>query len=118
VPTEYNGIGASKLTFCIITEELAKVSLSCCGIITGQELGLTPILLAGNDEQKKAYFPKIATGDYITAFALTEPGAGSDSVATSAKATLRGEYYVVNGDKCFIVTVILLMCSLFLLKQI
>ncbi len=102
VPAEYGGTGANKLTFCIVTEELAKVSLSCCGIVTAQELGLTPILVAGNEKQKNTYLPRIAAGDYITAFALTEPGAGSDSAAINTKSLRQDKYYVVNGDKCFI----------------
>ena len=102
VPQAYGGIEASKVTFCLVAEELAKVSLAACGIVTSQELGLTPIVIAGNDEQKQKYLPKVATGEYITAFGLTEPGAGSDSAAMGSKAKLNCDQYILNGDKCFI----------------
>lgn len=102
VPAEYGGAGTSKVTLCIAVEELAKVSLACCGILTAQELGLTPIEIGGSEAHKKKYFPKLAKGETISAFGLTEPGAGSDSAAMKTRAVPQGGNYVLNGDKCFI----------------
>lgn len=102
VPEVYGGVGASKLAFCLVTEELAKVSLASCGIVTGQELGLTPLLIGGNDAQKQRYLPGIAAGEQIIAFGLTEPGSGSDSGAMKSIATSRPGGYQLTGNKCFI----------------
>lgn len=102
VPVEYGGVEADKLTFCLVTEEIAKASLACAAIVTGQELGSTPILLAGNEEQKHTYLPQVANGEYIAAFAVTEPEAGSDAAAIQTRATLSGDSYILNGGKCFI----------------
>ena len=99
IPVEYGGVGADKLTFCLVTEEIAN---ACAAIVTGQELGSTPILLAGNKEQKQAHLPRVASGEYIPAFGLTEPEAGSDAAAIQTRATLAGDSYVLNGGKCFI----------------
>jgi len=114
IPREYGGVGADKVAFCLVTEEIAKASLACAGIVTGQELGAMPILIAGNDEQKQRCFPKIASGEHVTAFGLTEPGAGSDTASMQMKATLDGNEYVLNGDKCFITNGAMAdICSLF-----
>lgn len=102
IPVEYGGVGADKLTFCLVTEEIAKASLACAAIVTGQELGSTPILLAGNKEQKQKYLPPVASGECIAAFALTEPEAGSDTVAIQTRAIRDGDSYILNGGKCFI----------------
>ncbi len=102
IPIAYGGAGASKLAFCIAVEELAKISFSCCIIVTAQELGLCPILIAGTEEQKKKYLPALAKGQAISAFGLTEPGAGSDTAAMSTRAVLKGDNYILNGEKCFI----------------
>ncbi len=102
VPEEYGGMGADFLTFCVVIEELARVDASCSLIPASQELGLMPIKLAGSQEQKERYLPRLASGEDIAAFALTEPGAGSDVTAISTTATRTDDGYVLNGSKCFI----------------
>lgn len=102
MPAEYGGAGADTLTNCLAIEEIAKASVACTAIITTQELGSKPILLAGNEEQKQRYLPRIAKGEYISAFGLTEPDAGSDAAAIQTRAALDGDSYTLNGRKCFI----------------
>ena len=102
MPEEYGGVGADTLTVCLAIEEIARGSVACTAIITAQELGSKPILLAGNEEQKQRYLPRIAKGEYISAFGLTEPDAGSDAVAIQTRAALDGDSYTLNGRKCFI----------------
>lgn len=102
VPEEYGGSGADMLTYCLVVEEVARACASTSLIIAAQELGLMPILLAGSEEQKQKYLPKIAKGDLICAFGLTEPNAGSDAGGIRTKARREGDHYVLNGNKCFI----------------
>src|SRR5699024_3132291 len=67
-----------------------------------QKLGSLPIVLAGSDEQKERWFPKLASGEWLVAFALTEAAAGSDVAANRMRATREGDSYVLNGGKRFI----------------
>lgn len=102
IPEEYGGFGAGSMGMCLVTEELSKVcgGISLAFAATG--LGCYPILLHGSDEQKQKYLPKIAAGDSLAAFALTEAEAGSDvsNVRTTAKKD--GDYYILNGTKQWI----------------
>lgn len=102
VPEEYGGSGADMLTYCLVVEEVARACASTSLIIAAQELGLMPILLGGSEEQKRKYLPKIAKGEYICAFGLTEPNAGSDAGGIRTRAKREGDEYVLNGNKCFI----------------
>ena len=102
LPAEYGGPGLSDLDSVLVTEELAY---GCSGIqtsITANTLGLTPIKLAGSEEQKKTWLPPMATGEVLAAIAMTEPGAGSDLKAIRATAVRDGDEYVLNGSKTFI----------------
>ena len=101
-PEEYGGEGADLLTLCIAIEELAKVCVNTSLIIGCQELGSTPIKLAGSDEQKKKYLPPLASGEKLCGFGLTEPEAGSDAAAMKTRAERKGDKYLLNGTKCFI----------------
>lgn len=103
IPTEYGGQGADSLTYCLMVEELARVS-PVLGIYanTSNSLGGGPILLAGNEEQKQKYLPKVASGEEIIVFGLTEPGAGSDAGGTVTTAIEDGDDFIINGRKCFI----------------
>ena len=86
----------------LATEELSK---ACGGIslaLAATALGTYPIILFGNDEQKKKYLPDIAKGKRLAAFALTEAGAGSDAAAISTTATKKGDHYILNGTKQWI----------------
>lgn len=101
VPEEYGGPGLDSITVAMIYEELGK---GCAGIATSiaaNALASYPILIGGNDEQKKYQCDLLNEGK-LAAFALTEPGAGSDAGAVSTKAVKEGDHYVLNGSKVFI----------------
>ena len=84
-------------------EELAKVCGTTSVIVSAHtSLCADPILTYGTEEQKKKYLPKLASGEYIGAFGLTEPGAGTDAQGVQTKAVLDGDEWVLNGSKCFI----------------
>src|SRR5881394_1389601 len=99
---EYGGIGESSLMTLVTIEELSKVCATSGLIIAAQELGSLGIKLAGSEEQKRRFLPKLATGEWLAAYALTEPGSGSDSAAMRTTARRDGDEYVLNGGKRFI----------------
>src|ERR671932_2149161 len=99
---EYGGIGASALMTLVTIEELSKVCATSGLIIAVQEVGSLGIKLAGNDEQKQRFLPKLASGEWLAAYALTEPGSGSDSAAMRSEARRENGEYVLNGSKRFI----------------
>src|SRR5262249_38991974 len=101
-PEEYSGLGSSELTILMTIEELAKADATTALILCVQQLGAFPILLAGNQEQKRRWIPQLATGEWLAAYALTEPGSGSDAGAMHTRAERRGDTYVLNGLKHFI----------------
>ncbi len=104
IEDEYGGIsdGSPIMNMVIVTEELSK---ACGGIalsFAGTALGTLPIILSGNEEQKKKWLPDIAAGTKLAAFALTEPQAGSDAGAVRTTALRDGDHYVLNGTKQWI----------------
>jgi acyl-CoA dehydrogenase len=102
IPGEYGGLGLGMLEEVIIGEELAW---GCMGIYTipmASDLGITPILLAGNREQKQRFFKKLTEKPALAAFALSEPGNGSDAAALRTRAVRDGDHYVLNGTKTWI----------------
>ncbi len=99
---EYGGVGASELTILQVIEELAKVDATTSLLLAVQQLGSLPIMLAGTPEQKERYFPRLASGEWMAAYGLTEPGSGSDAAAMKTRAEKRGDTYVLNGLKHFI----------------
>src|SRR5437588_9374721 len=99
---EFGGIGASALMTLVTIEELSKVCATSGLILAVQELGSLGIKLAGTDEQKQRFLPNLASGEWLAAYALTEPGSGSDSAAMRTQARLDGGEYVLNGGKRFI----------------
>ncbi len=102
IPEEYGGLGISALDACIIEEELGW---GCSGIATSMTcngLALTPILVAGTDDQKKRFVAPFAEKLQYASFCLTEPGAGSDAGGIATTAKKEGDNYVLNGRKCFI----------------
>ncbi|HIC86334.1 MAG TPA: acyl-CoA dehydrogenase [Desulfobacterales bacterium] len=101
-PEKYGGSEMGLLSLCLAIEELAKVCASTAVLLLVHELGATPILLAGNDAQKDRYLPKLATGEHLAAFGLTEPNAGSDVAGLKTRAVKEGDYYILNGTKTFI----------------
>jgi butyryl-CoA dehydrogenase len=102
IPEAYGGMGAGLLNLCIATEEISRVDGGIATSYAASFLGMFPILLFGTEEQKKKYLPDIASGKKLTAFALTEPGAGSDASAVATTAKKEGDYYILNGTKHFI----------------
>ena len=99
---EYGGIGASALMTLVTVEELSKVCATSGLIIAVQELGSLGIKLAGSEEQKQRFLPRLASGEWLAAYALTEPGSGSDSAAMRTTARRDGDEYVIDGGKRFI----------------
>lgn len=102
-PVEYGGLGGTFATYVKVVEEVSKACASSALIIAVQELGALPILIGGNDEQMRKYIPKLASGEWIAAYALTEAGSGSDA-AGSMRMTARkdGAEYVLDGNKIWI----------------
>jgi len=103
IPSKYGGAGLDMVSFVTAIIELAKVDASVAITMAAHtSLGSVPILLLGSEEQKTTYLPKLASGEMIGAFGLTEPDAGSDAGATKTKAIWDGSNYIVNGGKIFI----------------
>src|SRR6185369_15298680 len=96
------GTGTGALMVLVAIEELSKVCATSGLIIAVQELGSLGIKLAGSEEQKERFLPRLASGEWLAAYALTEPGSGSDSAAMRTTARLDGDAYVLNGGKRFI----------------
>jgi alkylation response protein AidB-like acyl-CoA dehydrogenase len=103
IPAEYGGLGGTFLTYVKVVEEVAKACASSALIIAVQELGALPILIAGNDEQKRRFLPKLASGETVGAYALTEAGSGSDAAGSMRmRAVQDGDAYVLDGTKIWI----------------
>jgi alkylation response protein AidB-like acyl-CoA dehydrogenase len=101
-PEELGGLGSSELSILMVIEELAKACATTSLLLCVQQLGSLPILLAGTEEQKRRWIPKLATGEWLASYGLTEPGSGSDAGAMATKAVRKGDSYVLNGVKHFI----------------
>ncbi len=103
VPKEYGGQGCDALTYVMCVEELSKVC-GTTGVIVSAHTSLCvdPIMTYGTEDQKQKYVKDLATGKKLGAFALTEPGAGTDAQGAQTKAVLDGDEWVLNGSKCFI----------------
>ena len=99
---EYGGLGASSLLSLVAIEEISKVCATSGLIIAVQKLGSLALRLSGTDEQKERWLPRLASGEWLAAYALTEPGSGSDSAAMRTEARREGDEYVLNGSKRFI----------------
>lgn len=102
VPEEYEGISGKVLDLAIMIEELSRVDAGIALALGGTGLGIYPLLLNGDEEQKQKYLPQVAAGEKLAAFALTEPEAGSDAGAIKTTATRDGDFYVLNGTKQWI----------------
>ncbi len=102
-PAEYGGAGMGYIEYVIAIEELSRVDGSV-GIIVAAHTSLCSnhIFVAGNEEQRKKYIPKLATGEWIGAWGLTEPGSGSDAGGARCSAVRKGDKWVLNGTKTFI----------------
>ena len=101
-PAEYGGLGGDLLSVCLAVEQLSRACATTGLILAVQELASLPLLLAGSDEQKARWLPRLASGEQLIAFALTEAEAGSDVAATRTRAIRDGDEYVITGSKRFI----------------
>ncbi|MFE8698033.1 acyl-CoA dehydrogenase [Cytobacillus sp. FJAT-53684] len=103
IPEQYGGSEMDFTSYIIAINELSKVSATVGVILSVHtSVGTNPILYFGTEEQKQKYIPKLATGEYLGAFCLTEPSAGSDAGSLKSKAVKDGDHYVINGSKVFI----------------
>jgi len=101
-PEAYGGLGGHLLTICLAIEQISRACATSGLILAVQELGALPLLLAGSDEQKQRWFPDLAAGRTLIAFALTEAEAGSDAAAARTRARRDGDDWVIDGSKRFI----------------
>lgn len=102
-PEEVGGAGADNLSYVLVIEELARVCASTAVIVSAHtSLGTWPIYQFGTEAQKEKYVSKLASGEWLGAFALTEPGAGTDAAAGKTTAVLEGDEWILNGSKIFI----------------
>jgi alkylation response protein AidB-like acyl-CoA dehydrogenase len=102
VPEQYGGGGGDNLDWVVVMEEIARVDPSICISILGHCHALRTLLVAGTEEQKQSFLVPAASGKVMAAFALTEPGAGSDSAALVSSAKRDGDHWVLDGRKSFI----------------
>ncbi len=102
IPEEYGGLGVNVFNLCLATEELSRACGGIAVCYAASALGTFPIVLFGNEEQKKKYLPDLAKGKKLAAFGITEPEAGSDASAIKTVARKEGDHYILNGLKHFI----------------
>ena len=103
IPEEYGGLGLGFLAYVLIQEQLAHAHPAYNMLLSGNNgIGSLGLVLAGTGEQKKRFLPRLASGEVVAAFAITEPGAGSDAASIRTRAELKGDHYVLNGTKHFI----------------
>ncbi len=107
IPKEYGGLGSSFLDFARLLTRMATADPTVAGLasVHGCIGAVDPVRTFGNSEQKQQFLPTLASGQRLSGFALTEPGAGSDLTALRTTAVLAGDHYVVNGEKLFITNV-------------
>src|SRR3990167_6668830 len=101
-PVDHGGVGGDLLTVCLAIEQIARACATSSLILMVQELGALPLLIAGSPEQQARWFPDLAAGRTLAAFALTEPEAGSDAASLRTRAVADGDSYVITGTKRFI----------------
>ncbi len=104
IPREYGGEGMDKISTCLIADAFGGAASFSVTHSAHTGIGTLPIVYFGTEAQKKKYLPKLATGDWVAAYCLTEPSAGSDAlnVQTTAVLSEDGKYYLLNGEKIFI----------------
>src|SRR5205823_3099139 len=104
IPEEYGGLALDQTSGALIAEDIGRAASFATTLGAQSGIGLMPIVYFGTEAAKKKYLPKIAAGELITAYALTEAGSGSDAMAAKATAKLSADSkeYVLNGEKMFI----------------
>ena len=101
-PARHGGTELDNIAQCIVAEEVARADATTSLIPIVQKLGALPILVAGSEEQQARYFPRLASGEWLAAFGLTEAGAGSDVAGIRMRARREGDAYLLTGSKRFI----------------
>jgi alkylation response protein AidB-like acyl-CoA dehydrogenase len=105
VPADWGGAGTDYVSYALAMEEIAAGDPATACVMSGHNsVGCGPIVAFGTDAQKERYLRPMARGEYLSAFALTEPGGGSDAAALKTRAARRGDVYVLNGTKQYITT--------------
>jgi len=103
IPPEFGGAGLGYVDYVLAIEELSAVDGSMgLTMAAHNSLGTNHIFLAGNEAQKRTFIPRLASGEFLAAWALTEPGSGSDASSARTSAVKKGDHYVLNGNKTFI----------------
>jgi acyl-CoA dehydrogenase len=103
VPEKYGGAEMDFVSYIIAINEISRVSATVGVILSVHtSVGTNPILYFGSDEQKQRFLPKLASGEYLAAFSLTEAGSGSDAKSMKSRAVKKDDHYVINGSKMFI----------------
>ncbi len=103
IPEEYGGMGLDSLAYAVVSGEISKANSAVRTYITvNNSIGQKSILLGGTEAQRREYLPRMARGEFLVSFALTEPGAGSDAQAIQTSAVRRGDKWVLNGRKHYI----------------
>lgn len=104
IPEEFHGLGLSNTGYARVCEEICTDASIAVTVMAHQSIGLKGILLNGNKSQQEKYLPKLATGEHMAAFALTEPSSGSDAGSIQTRAVLSedGKHFVLNGSKIWI----------------
>ncbi|MBA3804543.1 MAG: acyl-CoA dehydrogenase family protein, partial [Acidobacteria bacterium] len=104
IPEAYGGLGLDKVSSAYVGEKIAVMPSFAGSLGAHTAIGTLPLVYFGNEEQKARYLPRLASGEWVAAYALTEPGSGSDALAARAKATLSedGTHYILNGQKMWI----------------
>jgi alkylation response protein AidB-like acyl-CoA dehydrogenase len=104
IPEQYGGLGLDKLTATVASEEMTRSGAFAVTLMAHTGIGTLPIVYFGTPAQKAKYLPKLATGEWIAAYALTEPGSGSDALGarTTAKLSADGQHWIMNGTKQWI----------------
>ena len=104
VPEAYGGLGLDKVSSAYVGEQIALLPSFGASLGAHTTIGMLPLVYFGNEAQREKYLPKLATGEWVAAYCLTEPDSGSDALAAKTKATLTddGKYYVLNGRKMWI----------------
>ncbi|MFB0505948.1 MAG: acyl-CoA dehydrogenase family protein [Thermodesulfobacteriota bacterium] len=102
LPEQYGGMNGNITCLCTVVEELARVCGSSSLLVLCHAVGTMPIVVGGNIGQKRRWYESISREAKLAGIALTEPDSGSDAASIRTKATLQGDYYILNGRKCFI----------------
>ncbi len=102
IPEAYEGMDVDKRTAMLVLEEMSKQGSFAVSYSANTGIGTLPIVYFGTEAQKKSYLPKLASGEWLAAYALTEAGSGSDALGAKATAVLDGDHWVLNGTKMWI----------------